>query len=169
MGGQLAVDMLTSCTGSATGWNTAMKLGPLIFAAPDVNQEEFKKESPILVARSKNVVLYTSRNDVALALSSKFEESGAGRAGQGGAGLLIVPPVQTVDASQVEGLPGGDPHNHGYVFDMRQVRQDVVAVLRDTPLDQRDCITDSEGHRDPPGAVIGSNPREYWIIQANCQ
>jgi esterase/lipase superfamily enzyme len=168
MGGQLVTDMLTSCAGSSKVWNDAMKLGPLIFAAPDVDQAEFKKESSLMVTRAKNVVLYTSQNDVALAISSKFGP-GSRRAGQGGEGLLIAPPVQTVDASRVESLPGGDPNNHGYVFDTRQVRQDVIAVLRNTPLAQRDCITDSEGHRDPPGAVIGSNPNEYWVIQANCQ
>jgi esterase/lipase superfamily enzyme len=169
MGGQLVMDMLTACAGSTTPWNGAIKLGPIIFAAPDVDQGEFKKESALVATRAKTVVLYASQNDVALAISSKFEEPGSRRAGQGGAGLLIAPPVQTVDASRVEGLPGGDPNNHGYVFDTRQVRQDVVAVLRNTPLDQRDCITDSEGRRDPPGTVVGVNPEEYWIIQANCQ
>ena len=51
--------------------------------------------------------------------------------------LLVAPPVQTVDASQVEDLPGSDANNHAYVFDARQAQQDLVAVLRGARLDPR--------------------------------
>ena len=100
--------------------------------------------------------------DRALAVSQSLETGTSRLAGQGGTGLLIAPPLQTVDASQLENLRGADPNNHGYVSDARQVRQDLVAVLQETPLDHRDCILDAKGRRTQPGAVISPNEKLHW-------
>lgn len=56
MGSELVMDMLTACAGGNT-WNGALKLGQLIFAAPDVDQGEFKKESTLVVTRAESTAL----------------------------------------------------------------------------------------------------------------
>jgi esterase/lipase superfamily enzyme/TPR repeat protein len=168
MGGELVSDMLTACAGGNV-WDNNLKIGRLVFAAPDVDAVEFGREAKAILEHAGPVALYASQNDIALAISAKFEDPGSRRLGQGGKGLFVRSPIQSIDASQVENGPGADPNNHGYVFETRQVRQDLIAMLRDVPLDQRDCIVGFDGKKDPPGSFVGSDPSRYWVVQADCQ
>ena len=75
-------------------------LKQLIFAAPDVDSGVFQQAARALRGVCSRVTLYASDRDKALKISKKVH--GYARAGEAGAGLVIVAGVDTIDASLVE-------------------------------------------------------------------
>jgi esterase/lipase superfamily enzyme len=111
----------------------ALRLEHLIFAAPDVDQDEFRVASPRVVAVARSVTLYVSSNDWALTSSSHVHR--VPRAGDGRE-VLVVPDVTTIDASAA----GGKFMNflgHGYVTNSRNVLSDIYSLLEGTPPARR--------------------------------
>jgi esterase/lipase superfamily enzyme len=92
--------------------------------APDVDRSRFIRLAPQVAASAHRVTVYVSSRDVAL-MASRRVADGNDRAGQAGRSLVILPPMQTVDASTVE----TDMLGHSY-YVAQPVMDDLVSVIR---------------------------------------
>jgi esterase/lipase superfamily enzyme len=133
----------------STGTAGVPLIDELILAAPDIDAAAFPDLARRVLPATRRVTLYISATDDALALSSLLHQSS--RAGDAGAGILIVPGVDTIDASAVD----SDVVGHSYYGENRQVLADIFNLLRthQTPDDRF-------GLR--PALHQG---RKYWIMQ----
>lgn len=100
-------------------------MNEMILVAPDVDADLFRQESAPALARSgMHVTLYASSADRALLLSKGFH--GYPRAGDSGEGLVLVPGVETIDASESAGGLLG----HSYFAEDRRIMEDIYAILQ---------------------------------------
>lgn len=109
------------------------RIQQMVLVAPDMDADVFRHElAPRLEAAHTPVTLYASSGDRALMASKTF--NGYPRAGDSGAGLVIVPGVETVDASDASrGFLG-----HSYFMEDRRIMEDIYALLTTgQPSDQR--------------------------------
>src|SRR5262249_1711358 len=81
------------------GATSPAKLDQVAMVAPDIDAELFRRAAGKIAAAARHVTLYASSSDAALKLSQTF--AGYSRAGQGGAQVVVVPGIDTVDASSV--------------------------------------------------------------------
>lgn len=105
----------------------------IILAAPDIDAEIFKRDIvPYIVTATPTVTLYASSNDKALIASR--EVHGYARAGESGAGLVVVNGVDTIDSSNAE----TDFIGHAYYASSKSIIADMFNLihLRKRP-DQR--------------------------------
>ena len=73
----------------------------IVLTAPDVGVDVFKQQiAPIIKKGQTNVTLYASDDDKALKVSRMLNKKR--RAGQAGAGLVLLPGLETIDATGVE-------------------------------------------------------------------
>ena len=75
-------------------------IGEVAFLAPDIDAERFRRAVAKLTGAAARLTLYASDKDEALLLSQK--NAGYKRAGQAGSDLVIVPGIDTIDATQVD-------------------------------------------------------------------
>jgi esterase/lipase superfamily enzyme len=102
------------------------RLKEVILTAPDIDADVFKREiAPALAASRRPVTLYASSADVALMASKKVH--GYPRAGDSGRGLVIVPGIETIDATKVDTSLLG----HSYFAEERSVLADMFHIIRD--------------------------------------
>jgi esterase/lipase superfamily enzyme len=96
----------------------------MILVAPDMDADIFRHEvAPRLARAYTPVTLYASSGDRALMASKTF--NGYPRAGDSGRGLVVVPGVETVDASDASrGFLG-----HSYFMEDRRIMEDIYAIL----------------------------------------
>ncbi|MGH6932146.1 MAG: alpha/beta hydrolase [Dongiaceae bacterium] len=132
-----------------TGATGVPLIDELIVAAPDVDAAEFSGLIQRVAPSARRSTLYVSENDDALKLSGVLH--GRPRAGDSSAGRLILPGVDTIDASAVD----SDIVGHSYYGENRQVLADIFNLLRSGQ---------------PPGERFGLQPavdqgQGYWIIQ----
>ena len=101
------------------------RLKEIILAAPDIDAEVFTRDiAPALSASGRPVTLYASSEDLALVASKKFH--GYPRAGDSGQGLVVVPGIETIDATGIDtGLLG-----HSYYAETRSVLSDLFYLIR---------------------------------------
>ncbi|QGZ42865.1 alpha/beta hydrolase [Pseudoduganella flava] len=79
----------------------AGRLREIILTAPDIDADVFRHDiAPALSTAGNPVTLYASSEDSALQVSQRMH--GHARAGDSGAGLVVVPGVETIDASKVD-------------------------------------------------------------------
>jgi esterase/lipase superfamily enzyme len=98
----------------------------VILAAPDIDADVFRRDiAPALAAASKRVTLYVSSHDRALNASKKFH--GYPRAGDISLGVVLVPGVDTIDASNVDTSFRG----HSYFAENKSVLSDIFFLVRD--------------------------------------
>ncbi|NTV05378.1 MAG: alpha/beta hydrolase [Chlorobiaceae bacterium] len=105
----------------------------LILTAPDIDAETFKRDiGPALAASGARVTMYVSRKDKALKLSKRLHTFK--RTGDSNEGAIIIPGIETVDASNVDtGVLG-----HSYHSDSRTVLSDIYYILnKDLKADER--------------------------------
>jgi esterase/lipase superfamily enzyme len=105
----------------------------LILTAPDIYAETFKRDiGPALAESGVRVTVYVSSKDNALKLSKKLHKFK--RAGDSNDGAIIIPGIETVDASNVDtGVLG-----HFYHRDSRTVLSDIYYILKkDLRADER--------------------------------
>ncbi|WP_197706826.1 alpha/beta hydrolase [Sterolibacterium denitrificans] len=109
------------------------RLSEVILTAPDIDAEVFRRDiAPALTAAGRPVTLYASSADKALIASRKVH--GYARAGDSGNGLVVVPGIETVDATQVDTSLLG----HSYFAETRSVLSDMFYLIRDNKrADQR--------------------------------
>ncbi len=97
----------------------------VILAAPDIDAAIFKRDIvPCFTDASTHYTMYCSSNDVALKLSQKI--NGHPRAGDSGPGLVVAPPLETVDAS---GVLTDDFFNHTYFAKSDKLLRDIAALI----------------------------------------
>lgn len=107
------------------GAETLRAIREMILVAPDIDADVFRRDiAPELARNGIPVTLYASSADRALLASKAFH--GYPRAGDSGKGLVLVPGVETVDAS---GASGG-LFGHSYFAEDRRIMEDIFAILQ---------------------------------------
>jgi|SRR5579871_906943 len=101
--------------------------------APDISASVFKQLAAEIRPSAQRITLYASSKDEALKASSTF--AGYPRAGQGGSSILVVPGVDTIDASAVDTSVLGLFHQ--YYADNRTVLSDLFHLLQNEAPDIR--------------------------------
>jgi esterase/lipase superfamily enzyme len=97
----------------------------IILAAPDVDAEVFRNDlAPALTKAGKRVTLYASSKDMALKASK--EVHGYPRAGDAADGILVMPGIDTIDASNVD----DSMLAHSYFVESIPVIRDIANMLR---------------------------------------
>lgn len=97
----------------------------IILAAPDIDTEVFINDlAPKLVEASRNTTLYASSNDKALQTSRKVH-GGYPRAGDAGEHLIILPGIDTIDASGVDTSFLG----HSYFAEAGSILRDIKELV----------------------------------------
>ena len=111
------------------------KFNQIVLAAPDIDAETFKHEiAPKIVTRGNRVTLYTSKTDLAL-IASKYFNHGP-RAGDSGSELVLVPGIQTIDATAVDSSLLG----HSYYGSNVNVLYDLGQLLSGKSIESRDYL-----------------------------
>ena len=102
------------------------RIQAIILAAPDIDADVFRRDiAPVLVKSKKYIALYTSSKDKALIASQKF--SSYPRAGQAGQNMVIVPGIETIDASNVK----ADFLNHSYFSQSSELLSDIFNIIKE--------------------------------------
>ncbi|NHQ92338.1 alpha/beta hydrolase [Janthinobacterium lividum] len=127
----------------------AQKITEIILSAPDIDAAIFKHDIAPKLARARNpVTLYASSQDLALAASKAVH--GYARAGDSGAGMLIVAGVETIDATGVD----TSFMKHSYFAEKRSALSDMFYLIRNNArADQR--------FLDPVDTAAG----RYWTFK----
>ncbi|MCX7094345.1 MAG: alpha/beta hydrolase [Methylobacter sp.] len=125
------------------------RIKAVILTAPDIDREVFLEQlAPQLVAANTNVTLYASNTDEALRISQEFHE--APRVGLAGDNLVIVPGVDTIDATYAN----TDFLGHSYFSNSRSVLEDIFTIIHDHKKpDQRFYLK-------PANSSLG----KYWLF-----
>ncbi len=110
-------------------WQRPEETSPLfdrvVLAAPDVDADRFRRDlAPALLGIANQVTLYASSDDQALQASKQVH--GYPRAGDGGANIVVVPGVETIDVSGIDlSLLG-----HSYYGDNESMLRELYEVIR---------------------------------------
>jgi esterase/lipase superfamily enzyme len=149
MGGRILTQVLERIS-RLTLPQEAARLRQIIFAAPDIDAETFKKAASQFHDRGERCTLYASSNDEALAISKTLH--GYARAGDAGEHIVVMQGLDTLDASAMDTSLLG----HSYYGSKRSILSDIHDLLR-------------YGH-DPNGR-FGLVPcthaaGSYWMFQA---
>lgn len=96
----------------------------IALTAPDIDERVITDIAARVYPLAQRITMYASDNDSALQLASEYTRSR--RAGQAGANILIVPHIDTVDASNVDTSLVG----HSYYGSNRSVLSDIYYVVR---------------------------------------
>lgn len=103
------------------------QFGEVVMAAPDIDAHEVRKNLGKLLAAAQRVTLYSSSRDKALLASRKLH--GNTRAGLAGDYLVVVPGMDTIDASSVD----TDWLSHSYYGNTPLLVEDLKSLLQHTP------------------------------------
>ncbi len=121
----------------------------VVFAAPDVDAQEFRSVAERMAKQPPHLTLYVSTKDQALLISHRFHRN-LSRAGEGGAHLVIVAGMDTVDVTAVDSEPLG----HSYYGDSRSVIGDLIRLFKNELL--------------PRGLTEASTADgKYWVFPGN--
>jgi esterase/lipase superfamily enzyme len=101
------------------------KFHQVILTAPDIDRGQVEDVAQQLCRTAKRVTLYASSNDVAMMASRVFHS--VPRAGEAGGNLLLVRPLDTIDATRVDTSLVG----HSYFADSRSIISDIFCLLTD--------------------------------------
>lgn len=99
----------------------------VVLTAPDIDAGVFRQLADAVKASAFHVTLYASSTDRALRASKRI--NGYPRAGDAGAGIVVLPGLDTVDVSSVN----SDLLGHGYYGDNRTILSDMFNLLRGQP------------------------------------
>lgn len=98
----------------------------IILTAPDIDADIFKRDiAPALTAGCDKITLYVSDGDKALLASKKVH--GYPRAGDSAEGIVIVPGIETIDASGLD----TSFLEHSYFAESGTVLQDIRKLVRE--------------------------------------
>ncbi len=108
----------------------------IILAAPDIDAEIFRRDlAPALVQTGQRVTLYASSNDQALVASKRVH--GYARAGDAGAGLVVLPGIETIDVSRLDTSLLGHSYygsSDPILSDIRQLIEQALPAAQRTSL-----------------------------------
>ncbi|WP_194814423.1 alpha/beta hydrolase [Nocardia sp. XZ_19_385] len=99
------------------------RLAEIVFAAPDVDAEVFRRRAEVFAGQAERFTLYASDKDRALRMSQRLARYP--RAGQAGAGIVVVDGVDTIDATELD----TDFMGHSYIGDHRSVLGDLFYLI----------------------------------------
>ncbi len=148
MGSRAVANTITSLlTESAEARN---RFGELIFTAPDIDADIFVRDiAPVLAKTQQATTLYSSSDDIALEASK--EVNGYPRAGDAGEGLVVVPGIETIDATNAD----TSFYGHSYFAEAQSVLDDISRLIN----------TGQRAH-ERPGLRAVETPRGiYWAIE----
>lgn len=102
------------------------RLKQIILAAPDIDADVFRRDiAPAMLRAGQSVTVYASSEDVAIEASRKVH--GSPRAGDTGPGLVVLPDMDTVDATGVDtGFL-----KHSYYGDRESILADMFYLIGD--------------------------------------
>lgn len=103
----------------------AARLRQIVFAAPDIDASTFKDLASKFSDRAERFTLYASSEDKALKASKAIH--GYPRAGESGLDLVVVPRVDTIDATGMDTSLLG----HSYYADNRSILSDLFYLIRE--------------------------------------
>ena len=158
---QRAWDLAPTASGeSARPSQVRLRLGQVIFAAPDVSRPIFERQLAMLAPYARRVTIYTSAVDRALWLSEMLRSSP--RAGYlGTTREPIRSPAYNVHVIDVTGkpLPKLSPKrltefNHNYFVENPAVLNDIQSILKDGTV-----------HNPPRRAEISRVPLKHKFVQ----
>ena len=102
------------------------QLREVAMMAPDIDADLFRQAAGRMAASAERVTLYASSQDSALKMARSLV--GYPRAGDGGENIVVVPGIETVDASRVQtGILG---LGHCYYADNTTILSDLFALIR---------------------------------------
>jgi esterase/lipase superfamily enzyme len=108
----------------ATHPELAGRLREIILTAPDIDADVFRRDiAPALTRAGTTATLYASSDDQALEMSQRLH--GYPRAGDSGDGLVVVPGIETIDASTVDTSFIG----HSYYATGRSALSDIFYLI----------------------------------------
>jgi esterase/lipase superfamily enzyme len=113
----------------------------VVFMAPDIDTEVFRKRAARIKIAAERVTLYASSKDEALMLSSMY--AGYPRAGQGGPSIVVISGVDSIDASDIDTNVLG--LSHQYYADNRTVLSDLFQLLKGEPINGRFGLSQLRG------------------------
>ena len=117
--------------------------------APDIDAGLFRQLAREFPKTIGPVALYASSRDTALEAAGRF--AGYPRAGQGGRNIVIVPGMETIDASNVDTSLAG--LRHQYYGDASQILSDLFSFFLGNPASKRFGLRPAR-----------SSPGEYWTF-----
>lgn len=130
MGNHLLAEVLDRL--SSNHRQVTQALGHIVFAAPDVDRVVFRHIMQRIVGHARRYTLYASSRD--RALSASRLANGDSRAGDTRDGLVIMPGLDSIDAS----LAGLDFLRHSYIVNDRRLLNDLHELIRlNIPPDER--------------------------------
>jgi esterase/lipase superfamily enzyme len=103
----------------------AARLSQFVLAAPDIDADTFRQLAKDFAAKPQRCTLYANSEDRALAASDSMH-GGYPRAGGGGDELMLVPHVDTIDATG----QSTDFLSHAYFADTSPVIDDLFHLIR---------------------------------------
>ena len=101
------------------------KFSTVVFAAPDVDRDQFMQQVGQIHSAQSKITLYVSEHDQALAASHLLFHKEP-RAGEAGTDTIVMPGLDTVDVSKLS----MDALGHSYFGDNRNVVQDLLKFLK---------------------------------------
>lgn len=111
----------------------AARLSQLVLAAPDIDADTFRQIAHDFATKAQRCTLYANSEDRALA-ASDWKHGGYPRAGGGGDELVLLPDIDTIDATG----HATDFLSHSYFAGAAPVVSDLFYLIRSaTPPDHR--------------------------------
>lgn len=143
-----ALESLAANTYSCPTQKT-VHLDQVILAAPDIDRDIFCGIADSIKSLANRITVYASRHDQALAISQHLHQSL--RAGEGGANVVVLSSVDTIDVGDVDRSILG----HSYVFENATVLSDIGSALRGDAIGTARCGFISQ--------TLESLP--YWVMR----
>lgn len=137
MGNRALIESLETYLAKRAPAERKQVFGQIVFTAPDVDRDYFFETIAALRESAARVTLYASDNDLALKTSQKIH--GAPRAGLAGAGIILLPWLDTIDMSAVQADMLG--HNY-YAADAGAIYDLFRMLWRDDSPAQRCGMVD---------------------------
>ena len=120
----------------------------VILAAPDIDAGVFQQLAQAIQTTCTKVTLYASSGDIALSASTKFHQNP--RAGQTRPKVVVVPGIDTIDASALDtGFLG-----HSYFAENTSILSDIIRLFRFGKSPGERCGMTPNPQTDP----------QYWVF-----
>ncbi|WP_417308189.1 alpha/beta hydrolase [Devosia sp.] len=135
-GAKLLHSALTDCEfQEATPVPFPGQFDSVIYAAPDIDLEQFQQSFAQVEAKAERIAIYMSANDFAIDASTNFIRGGLPRLG-GGSQTVFGSMIQGIDATKIT---GNEESGHSYVFLHPKALNDMRLFLAgESP--PRDCL-----------------------------
>jgi esterase/lipase superfamily enzyme len=143
LGNRIAVHALQLLSNSGAA---GTHFDQVILTAPDIDAPTFIELQPDIVRLCRRLTLYASSHDQALWVSKTLHTGH--RAGEAGAGIIILPDMDTIDVGDVDGSWLG----HSYVFENITVITDIAYCLRGESPQERCRLVQKQP------------PNRYWML-----